>query len=142
MSHPTDPPTTPLTTPPSASAVPDPALAAAQAELATLRASLDASERRRALDRALLEAGAIDPESAAIVAASLPDAPTTGPGALVADLKRRKPFLFTHPRPATSFSAPVSQDPGPAEAAATHARTTGDRRSLLHYLRLRRQPPA
>ncbi len=148
MSHttppPTDPPLTPTPDPhadPQPNAKPDPALAAAHQELATLKTSLATSERRRTLDRALLEAGAIDLDAAALIAAAHPDAATTDPAKLVATLKRTKPFLF-HPMRTTATAAPITPDPAPLDSAAAQARTTGDRRSLLHYLRLRRQTPS
>jgi hypothetical protein len=132
---PTDPPVSPADDPGTA-------LAAAQRELDTMRASLAGSERGRALDRALLEAGAVDLDSAALIAASVPDSATTDPAKLVADLKRRKPFLFNTARPTTSTAAPIVTASVPIDEAATHARATGDRRSLLHYLRLRRTGPS
>jgi hypothetical protein len=61
----------------------------------------------------------------------------------VADLRRTKPFLFTRPAPAPSPAAaspalPVHDDDQRLRDAAVRARNTGDRRDLLHYLRIRR----
>jgi hypothetical protein len=134
---PIDPPADHLATP---DPLPDPGLAAAQQELAALRNSLAASERRRALDRALVDAGAIDVDSAAIIAGAHPDAATAEPAKLIAALKRTRPFLF-HTVRTHATAAPIAPEASPAESAAHHARTTGDRRSLLHYLRLRRAGP-
>ncbi|MBX3382754.1 MAG: hypothetical protein KF864_04500 [Phycisphaeraceae bacterium] len=59
----------------------------------------------------------------------------------VAELRRRKPFLFTRPAPPPSPAAAAPsahEDDQRLRDAATRARATGDRRDLLHYLRIRR----
>lgn len=117
------------------------ALAEARRELDTLKAALDTAERRRAIERALLEADAIDLETAslltetAIASAATPDIPAT-----IADLRRRKPFLFARRAARPTAMAPSTPLPAPDPLAASRqaAATTGDRTALLRYLKLRR----
>ncbi|TVQ34447.1 MAG: hypothetical protein EA376_00120 [Phycisphaeraceae bacterium] len=104
--------------------------------------ALAASERRRSLERALLDAGAVDLETAFAVAerangvAEGADAAQT-----VAALRKSKPFLFrdakTGSGAAMSARAPAGR-PG-VERAADEAAATGDRASLLRYMRARRE---
>lgn len=104
------------------------------------RAELSASERRRTIERELAAAGAIDLEAAsAVFGARHADIAAPGIAQAVGDLKRAKPFLFRAPpaRP-SAMSAAADTAPDPAASAREHARATGDRRSLLSYLRLRR----
>ena len=113
-------------------------LAEAQANLATAREALDASERRRQVERALIEADTLDLEAAsmlteaAVARMSEPDV-----AAAVADLQRARPHLF---RRRTSLGGAMSEhvDPPGAIERAARAASTGDRRALLSYLRLRR----
>lgn len=117
-------------------------LAEARKELDALKAALDAAERRRAIERALLEADAIDLETASLLTESaVAGAPAPGAAiaGAVADLKRRKPFLFARRAPRSATMAPRGAPASdPLALSREHAAATGDRASLLRYLRLRR----
>lgn len=110
--------------------------------LAQAREALSASERKRQIDRELAAHGAADLETAALLTeAAVAGMEGADVAAAVADLKRRKPFLFETPRrPATSAMSgePAPGTPGSVEEAEALARQTGDRRALLRYLQLRR----
>jgi hypothetical protein len=114
-------------------------LAESQRVLEQTRESLDAAERRRQIERLLADADAIDLETAtllteaAVAGMDEPDAAVA-----VADLKRRKPFLFRAPGTRGSTMSPVPDEASEADEAARIARETGDRRALLSYLRLKR----
>jgi len=114
--------------------------------LAEAREALDAVERRHRIDSALIEADAIDLDTARLLTemavASMPDADIA---AAIADLQRDKPFLFRpvmHRRAAPTTSAAGASlpapPPDPAHDAAREAVATGNRRALLRYLRARR----
>lgn len=108
--------------------------------LAQAREALGAAERKRTIDRELASQGALDLETAALLTeAAVAANPQADIAAAVADLKRRKPFLFARPRRASAMAgAAPPDDSAPLDAAAAEARTTGDRRYLLRYLRLKR----
>ncbi len=117
-----------------------------QSRITELERTRDAVERRHAIDLALIEADAVDLESARLLTevavASMSDADAK---AAVADLKKRKPFLFRSRTPSpTSSAASMSSAPARrADSAADHAASeaaarAGDRRALLRYLRARR----
>jgi hypothetical protein len=114
--------------------------------LTEARASLDAVERRHAIDLALLEADAADLESARLLTeVAVTAMPTRDIKAAVADLRARKPFLFraranSNPPAAAMSSAPSARSAlrSDADSAADEAARTGDRRALLRYLRARR----
>ncbi|MEO1511945.1 MAG: hypothetical protein AAFU70_07735, partial [Planctomycetota bacterium] len=114
-------------------------------ELREALAALARAERKTEIDAVLLEAGAVDLDTARLVVESeLSAAGDLEVGAAVATLRATKPFLFRSSEPATAgmtFSAaPFADAPdgqGLDEIAAS-ARETGDRRELLRYLRLRR----
>jgi len=97
------------------------------------------AEQKREMEVALAEAGAIDVESAALVLAA--QLRTTGVDARegVKRLKREKAWLFrsSSPAPASATGAPAVEGAGLMDAADRAARS-GDRRSVLEYLRLRR----
>jgi len=141
----------------SASSAPDIAarLAELEAALASARGALDAAERRHSVDLALIGADAIDLEATRPLVESVLSAAPSGadPSAVVADLKRRKPFLFRQRAVtrgagggggsgAASSAAPASTAPAPLETAARQAASSGDRAALLRYLRARRTPAA
>lgn len=111
-------------------------------ELAATREALDAAERRRTIAEALAQADALDLETAALLTeAAVAQMPEADVGAAIADLKRRKPFLFRQAARAGAMS-PALRAAGPRDAlaeAAAAARESGDRRALLEYLRLRRR---
>jgi len=116
-------------------------------QLADLREELDsaraaAAERDRAheLDLALSAAGAVDLDTARLLAqrAALDD-PDAPPADLVHLLTREKPFLFSRRGADASSMAPVADHaPRHALSAARDAAATGDRAALLDYLRARR----
>ncbi len=127
-----------------------------ESALADARAARDADSRRHTLESALREAGAIDVETALIMAeramsesngAPADNAPQTtppDPHSVIAALKDRKPFLFRTASASAQPGASVMSagiEPAPlatAEAAATDAARHGDRRSVLRYLRAKR----
>jgi hypothetical protein len=108
------------------------------------RESLAVAQRSRRIDQELFDEGAIDLETARLLAET---AAAKEEGADVAqvvrNLRRRKPFLF---RPAgfggSIASARVQAEPPHArdsiEDASEEARTSGDRMALLRYLRMKR----
>lgn len=108
-----------------------------EAELVRARTGLTESERQRALDAELLNAQVLDLETARLLAerAMGEDA---DPAAAVADLKRRKPFLFRSAPRSSSMSAMAGGEDDPARDLAEKARESGDRRALLRYLRSKR----
>ncbi len=121
-----------------------------ESELAGAREALDASERRGEIERRLTEAEAIDLETARLLTEAAVSAMEEPDVALaVEDLRRRKPFLFAgdrsggaRPRSASALSpAREHGTNGSGEALrelADEARSSGDRRALLQYLRQRR----
>jgi hypothetical protein len=114
------------------------------ATLAQTREALDASERRRTIDGELAQSEALDLETARLLTeAAVAQMGQPDIAKAVADLKKRKPFLFRprHPhRPAASAMSPTDKPARTDELAqiAEQARTTGDKRALLQYLRARR----
>lgn len=102
---------------------------------ASLRAQLDAAERRRVLERELSDAADLD---AAVVLAehalSAMDEPDAARAAR--DLRARMPFLF-RAAPVPSAMAGRFTAPPPLDLAQ-EARETGDQRALLRYLRAKR----
>lgn len=124
-------------------------LAVVSEELAACREALDACERRHNTDLALLEAGAVDLETARLLTeAAVERMSGADVATAVADLRRSKPFLFRRAREpgaaqrdalagmaASSVASPAGDE---ASAALEAAALTGDRAALLRYLRLRR----
>jgi len=129
--------------PPAAPSTPSPDLAAPLADterlLAQAREALDASERKRQIERELSQEGAVDLETAAMLTeAAVAGMDKADVRAAVADLRKRKPFLF-RAGPSRGSSVMGGQLPAdPLADAAAAARDSGDRRALLRYLRLRR----
>ncbi|MBL8885929.1 MAG: hypothetical protein JNK16_04645 [Phycisphaerales bacterium] len=135
---------------------------ALRTQLAQAQSALAQEKQSRELDRALAAAGAIDPEVASLLLtnmlASQPPAqtnageptttnspPTPDINTLIQTLRTQKPFLFESalpPRPTPSAMSPalITSPPDSLTDLATQART-GDRRSLLAYLRARRATP-
>jgi hypothetical protein len=116
-------------------------LESTQRLLTQAREALDASERRRSLERQLSEEGAIDLETATLLTeAAVAGMDEPDLARAVRELKARKPFLF-RAAPRRSVMSGTPTDPGdasPLEDAAAAARESGDRHALLRYLRLRR----
>ncbi|MFG0273683.1 MAG: hypothetical protein ACF8QF_01365 [Phycisphaerales bacterium] len=97
------------------------------------------AERQRQMEVALAEAGAIDVESAALVLGVLLRTTDLDARQGVARLKREKAWLFRQTAPAapSATGAPAIEGAGLMDAAERASRS-GDRRSVLEYLRLRR----
>lgn len=112
-----------------------------EASLAQTRERLAGEERARRIDQELIGVGAIDLETARLLAERAMAAESGADAArVVRDLRRRKPFLFRTP---TFAIAPAARDERhePAEAveeASEIARENGDRMAILRYLRLKR----
>lgn len=112
------------------------------ARLGELEQTVADLERKGRVDQLLVEAEAIDLESARLLTAMAidqmdqPDADEA-----VAELRRRKPFLFRS-QSRTSGALSARQETSPASSAADRAadeaHCTGNRSDLLRYLRLKR----
>jgi hypothetical protein len=129
-------------------------LAEHESRLQEREQTIAAMQRTAALDQALIEADAVDLETARLLAehacksgARSEESPGD-PQAIVDDLRRRKPFLFRHrSHLATTTSGAMSVKSGEADSPAAVAKTiaaadaleTGKRTDLLRYLRLRRR---
>lgn len=121
-------------------------LSACEASLKEVREALDASERRRAIERELAEADAVDLETALLLTeAAVSSMEEPDVAWAVADLKRRKPFLFrggaARVGGASVMSGAAGNGSGAPTAlheAASAARGSGDRAELLRYLKLKR----
>ncbi len=108
-------------------------------ELARTREAAAAAEQRARLDAALVGAGVIDLDAARVLAAS--EAGEADPSRVVQAMRRRRPYLFKPPaaRGGAMAWAEPAPDPSPAlNGLAGEARESGDRESLLRYLRARR----
>lgn len=127
-------------------------IAELEAELAKAEARLAAQGQRITLERALSAAGVVDLETGVALAERLLEGgDEDDPARAVARLRARKPFLFpdggtVHERASTraaSRASAMSGDVGGDGLAAlddmaSSARSSGDRRELLRYLRARR----
>lgn len=120
-------------------------IASLEADLASARDAIDHAERRHQIDLALIEERAIDLESTRLLTElAVQQMPAKDVRAVVADLRRRKPFLFEPAPRARALPGPMSPAPRTSpelaaiEHAAEEAATTGDRNALLRYLRARR----
>lgn len=115
-------------------------------QLDQAHASIAQEKQARAIDRALSSAGAIDTEVASLMLASMLDKPGADApdiGALVESLRTSKPFLFesalpSRPQAPSAMSPAINTSQADSLAdLAEQARSRGDRRSLLNYLRAR-----
>lgn len=120
-------------------------ITALEAQLSQAHEALDSSERQRSIDLALIEADAVDVETARLlteIAVMQMDEPDVL--LAVSELRERKPFLFRRPRSAGVCAMGAHGDgerggtSGALEDAAEAAMATGDRAALLAYLRMRR----
>ncbi len=111
-----------------------------EAALADARRTLESAERTRDLEGRLRDAGAVDLETALLLAErALEAAGEADPAGIVDDLARDKPFLFlSGPASAGAAMAPQAARNVALESARDEA-MRGDRRALLRYLRLRRR---
>ncbi len=114
-----------------------------EATLTQTREALDAAERRREIDRQLAEADALDLETARLMTeAALSAMDEADVAAAIADLRERKPFLFARagaPWRARTAPAAPGADGDCLSAIAERAAASGDRASLIEYLRARRE---
>lgn len=114
-----------------------------ESTLTQTREALDAAEKRREIDRQLVEADALDLETARLMTEAAINAMDDADVATaIADLRERKPFLFARTRaPWRSHAATAAPPPGANRLSdiAQRAATTGDRASLIEYLRARRE---
>jgi hypothetical protein len=111
-------------------------------QLGRARADLAAAQRAGLLRSMLAEAGAVDVDAAqALIEPGLASQDQPDVAAAVRDLRRRKPRLFAVP-PASAAGVmgadPRAAGPSTADLLAEAAARTGDRRTLLGYLRARR----
>jgi hypothetical protein len=110
-----------------------------EAALADAQSSAGQAARERTLEQELARAGAIDTETAALLlTTAMTEQPEADIGALVRDLRDRKPFLFAAPRSSANASMGPAVPVDELGDLATDARHTGDRAALLRYLRRRR----
>ncbi len=120
-------------------------ISALEAQLSTAHEALDSSERQRSIDLALVDADAIDVETARLLT-EMAVLQMEEPDVLLAvnELKESKPFLFKRQRYSGVSAMGVGSGGGregsacAIEDAAEAAMVTGDRASLLAYLRMRR----
>ncbi|MEO1008703.1 MAG: hypothetical protein AAFX79_09055 [Planctomycetota bacterium] len=119
-------------------------LAEREAELHEHRGKLEKLERRSAIDRAVASSGAIDGESLAmLVEARMEANASIGAERVIAVLRRERPALFRASGARASAVSPMHPSQGShggarLDRARSEARSTGDRRALMRYLRLRR----
>lgn len=113
-----------------------------QVELEQARQTIDALDRRQRIDAMLADAEAVDLEVARLLteaAVEVMDEPDVK--LAIDELRRLKPYLFRRRADGGAASMPARQRGGGghhADEAADRAASTGDRRDLLRYLRLRR----
>ncbi len=109
-------------------------------QLEQAQQSIAHTERNHQLDLALTSAGAIDLDTARLLAQRIAHGNTDAtPTDILNQLTREKPFLFRKTSSAHSAMSPRADNTSaPAITAAHHAATTGDRTALLDYLRARR----
>ncbi len=112
-----------------------------RAELEKLRAELEAQRTAGEIDAALAGSEIVDLDvGRLLVRRAMAETPGTGATEAVAQLRRRKPHLFSQ-RPTHAGAMGARQAGGGRDALtdlAARARGTGDRRALLDYLRARR----
>lgn len=115
-------------------------LAELEKQLDEARQSIGRAELRSRIEREAQALDAIDVETVALLAQTTlagMDAPDVG--AVLRDLKRRKPFLFRGAAPPSAMAPQGTSGEDAALARALEeARASGDRRALLQYLRMRR----
>ena len=114
-----------------------------QGELDQARRTITSLERREQVDRLLADARVADLEVARLLtemAVEQMDEPDIK--LAVDDLRRHKPYLFhASAERSSAMAARGSDRETPARHAAQQAADTGNRRDLLHYLRMRRRTP-
>lgn len=113
---------------------------ATKSALDETRKQLENTERRQRIDHALLEADTIDLGAARLLTELAVGQMNEADVKLAVDeLRASKPYLFRRRRAEGGAMAPRTRTAGPAlDDAAETAATSGDRRDLLRYLRLKR----
>ncbi|HED54225.1 MAG TPA: hypothetical protein ENJ00_08495 [Phycisphaerales bacterium] len=110
-------------------------------QLAQAQSALIEQKQAQELEQQLVEAGAIDVETAKVLAEARLRTGDATIEEVVSELAASKKFLFRSRKKSAAGSA-VSGSPSamktPLEDLADQARQTGDRRALLRYLRQRR----
>ncbi len=114
-----------------------------QTQLGEAQQTVSHLERRQHIDGLLADADTIDLEAARLLTErTIEQMDEPDVKLAIEDLRRTKPYLFRH-HAAESSGAMAARDRAAAGAgvqqAAERAVSTGDRRDLLDYLRLRRQ---
>ena len=108
-------------------------------QLEHARLALAETERAHRLDAALANVGALDLDTARLLAQRLTlEDPDADPATIAARLCREKSFLFRPLSRSHSAMAPAFEDDAAITDAARRAAATGDRNALLDYLRARR----
>lgn len=98
-------------------------------------------ERRQRIDQLLAESDAVDIEAARLLTeAAIADMDDPDVTEVVEDLRRHKPYLFGRSALAgtPTMGTHVAAEPNVVDQAQDQAATSGHRRDLLRYLRLRR----
>jgi hypothetical protein len=115
--------------------------ASLRAELAAARRELDELRRQRDLDALLIDADTVDLDAArALAERALASMDEPDAAAAVDQLRRRRAYLFRQVgHDASGALSPRLDETADLELAAERAATSGDRRDLLRYLRLRRK---
>lgn len=119
----------------------DEQLELAQARIKDLERQLSAESMRSDLERQLTEAGALDVETAMVLAQRKLAEGGIGIAETVELLKNTKSFLFRSPVRVSGASAIASTPPRATDSLedlARQAQESGDRRAVLRYLRKRR----
>lgn len=101
--------------------------------------TITALERRQRIDALLAEADAVDLDAARLLTeAAVTQMDDADVATAVEDLRRHKPYLFRQTRRSAAAMGPSDPEDPAVDDAAQCAATTGHRRDLLRYLRLRR----
>ncbi|MCC7407115.1 MAG: hypothetical protein IT442_03535 [Phycisphaeraceae bacterium] len=112
----------------------------ARGELKDARGLVEKLERRQRIDELLAESDAVDLEAARLLteaAVQLMDEPDLR--LAVDDLRRHRPYLFRQRHKRGSVMGARSETGERLEVEGEKARESGDRRTLLRYLRLKRR---
>lgn len=112
-----------------------------QGQLTSAHQTVEQLERRQKIDALLAESDAIDIEAARLLTEKIvTDMDEPDVAEAVDDLRRHKPYLFRQQLAmGTAMAARIENEPDVADQAAQQAMTTGSRRDLLQYLRMRRK---
>ncbi|MBX3359696.1 MAG: hypothetical protein KF745_14850 [Phycisphaeraceae bacterium] len=115
-------------------------VASLESELGAARTALGESDRARRVQSALIQHHAFDLDTAQVLVERLiagQDPPRIEEA--VRELRRKKPYLFRAGAATPSMGAhPTAEPPDNLSTLAGHAARTGDRRSVMGYLRARR----